>query len=244
MQNTIPTITVGILSDTAINFVLCGNFVCQDNTLLSGEHKVSFIENKIKFQEKLYDKITFEPATDDCFFELKNVIIGKQFHWERSENQQFKGKLHFIVENQQITAINEIDIEIYLESVISSEMSATASEELLKAHAVISRSWLLFPMWNKAAQQHLPTATRTPQSYITWYERDAHAHFDVCADDHCQRYQGITRQVTEKAHNAVHATRGQVLSSDGKICDARFSKSCGGVTELFENCWAETHYPY
>jgi len=192
------------------------------------------------------------------------VVIGINFHWERKENQRFKGALKIIVERIEslslLTAINRIHVEDYLTSVISSEMSATASDELLKAHAVISRSWLLCPLQHKIQNTkykgqksesqesilHLPTTRysllTTP--YLKYYERDAHTHFDVCADDHCQRYQGITRASTAAVEKAIEATRGEVLMYDGKICDARFSKSCGGSSETFENCWANEHHPY
>jgi len=181
--------------------------------------------------------------------------------------------LKIIVEDKYITAINRIKVEDYLTSVISSEMSATASDELLKAHAVISRSWLLsnsplnqhppqFPEWglenskfatNKDtvdlnAKSPSPggvgEALSSGEAFIKWYERDAHAHFDVCADDHCQRYQGITRASTKAVRKSIEATRGEVLMFKEEICDARFSKSCGGASETFENCWAPEHHPY
>ena len=198
-----------------------------------------------------YAELIFTPTTDECFFELQDVVIGINFHWERKENQSFKGALKLIINNGQLTAINLIRVEDYLTSVISSEMSATASNELLKAHAVISRSWLLHPIMNVkthglAAQRGLASYVKPHgrAAHIKWYERDAHTHFDVCADDHCQRYQGITRASTQAVMDAIAATRGEVLMYDGNICDARFSKSCGGASETFENCWAPEHYPY
>jgi SpoIID/LytB domain protein len=182
------------------------------------------------------------------------VVIGINFHWERKENQSFKGALKLISvgtgRDLSVTAINLVKVEDYLTSVISSEMSATASDELLKAHAVISRSWLLHPILN--VKPHVKPHGRASYvkphgraaQHIKWYERDAHTHFDVCADDHCQRYQGITRASTQAVMDAIAATRGEVLMYDGNICDARFSKSCGGASETFENCWAPEHYPY
>ena len=80
--------------------------------------------------------------------------------------------------------------------------------------------------------------------FIKWYDREAHTHFDVCADDHCQRYQGVSRKVTPQVHEAIRATRGIVLSYEGEVCDARFSKCCGGKTELYESCWDDTPHPY
>jgi SpoIID/LytB domain protein len=186
----------------------------------------------------------------EASFDLIDVVIGINFHWERKENQRFKGALKIIIENEKLTAINRIGVEDYLTSVISSEMSATASDELLKAHAVISRSWLLCPLQESrdknqvSKHETLQTSNSSNLKRIKWYERDAHTHFDVCADDHCQRYQGITRASTAAVENAIEATRGEVLWADGGICDARFSKSCGGATETFENCWAPKHYSY
>lgn len=185
----------------------------------------------------------------DNTFLIKNVRIGIGFHWDRTEDQLFEGQLQ-IRQNPDCTetAINILNVEDYLTSVITSEMSATSSLELLKAHAVISRSWVLRPILNPAQPTILPTDT-DPNRHITWYERDAHTGFDVCADDHCQRYEGITRrdqhpEAAQRVRQAINATRGQVLTCDGLICDTRFYKSCGGRTELFENAWAPIHYRY
>ncbi len=186
-------------------------------------------------------------------FLLKNVRIGIGFHWDRTEDQLFEGRLE-IRKNADgsETAINIIDVEDYLSSVITSEMSATSSLELLKAHAVISRSWVLRPILNPAVVQK-PVENQPAENgierHITWYERDAHVGFDVCADDHCQRYEGITRrdkhpEAAERVREAVLSTKGQVLMCDDEICDTRFYKSCGGRTELFENVWAPIHYRY
>lgn len=237
-----PIIHVGILSGTSICFVLNGEFECSNKEKYLGNQVIRFDNGKIFFDENRYSELSFF-STNNTSFDLIDVVIGVQFHWERKENLRFKGDLRFIVEGDKLTAINDIAVEDYLASVISSEMRATASDELLKAHAVISRSWLLHPILSPV-NESFPTETRTKNKLIKWYERDTHANFDVCADDHCQRYQGITRQTTEQVNKAVEATRGQVLMYDGKICDARFSKSCGGVSELFENCWAPVHYPY
>ncbi|MDR2823858.1 MAG: SpoIID/LytB domain-containing protein [Prevotellaceae bacterium] len=247
-MNKIRKITVGILSGKEIEFSFSGDFLCSNGLVYNKSQKVIFKNGKIFFDNNFHENLTFLPESDNDFFELKNVVIGKQFHWQQSENQRFCETLTFIIENDSLTAINEIDVESYLKSVISSEMSANASDELLKAHAVISRSWLLA---NLITDDELQTAkTDTPRlsplasRFVTWYERDAHTNFDVCADDHCQRYQGITRQTNERVNKAVEATQGMVLTCGGEICDARFSKSCGGVTEIFENCWADTHFTY
>ena len=182
-------------------------------------------------------------------FLIKNVRIGIGFHWDRLEDQEFEGTLE-IRDNADgtQTAINRLDVEDYLSSVITSEMSATSSLELLKAHAVISRSWVLRPIISPSTCTDKPDLS-DPDRHVVWYERDAHEGFDVCADDHCQRYEGITRrdehpEAAANVQKAIDATRGQVLMYDGKVCDARFYKSCGGATELFENAWANEHYPY
>jgi SpoIID/LytB domain protein len=253
-----PIIQVGILSADKIDFVLNGNFVDINNNEFTGKQVAKFENGKIRFNESLFDELNLEPVSSDASIDLIDVVIGINFHWERKENQRFKGSLKLIVESEQLTAINRISVEDYLTSVISSEMSATASDELLKAHAVISRSWLLCPIQRQAvsgkhqklvvnAKTIIKNAERETQNtkrIIKWYERDAHTNFDVCADDHCQRYQGITRASTQAVEKAIEITRGEVLMFENKICDARFSKSCGGVSETFENCWAPVHYPY
>jgi len=253
MNNTEPILQVGILTASEIVFVFKGKFFGSNQRTYSGRQVAVYRRGRILFDGKYLDELTFEPISMDDSFELRNVVIGKGFHWQRMENQWFKGLLKFIVMEGKLTAINIIKTEDYLTSVISSEMSATASDELLKAHAVISRSWLLNPIMNpvEPTNNHETHDVETRHAlslqenkYIKWYERDAHTHFDVCADDHCQRYQGITRASTVTVKMAIEATRGQVLMSDGKICDARFSKSCGGITEAFENCWAPERHPY
>ena len=250
-----PKISVGILSSTQIDFVLNGGFTDLKGNKYTDKQNVIFQDGKIDFSGILLDELILEPSDANSSFDLIDVVIGIEFHWERKENQRFKGALKLIIENEKLTAINLISVEDYLTSVISSEMSATASDELLKAHAVISRSWLLSPLQNQAAgvtcqDKKNVTEFKTINSelstinYTKWYERDAHTNFDVCADDHCQRYQGITRASTLAVEKAIDATHGEVLMSDGNICDARFSKSCGGASETFENCWAPEHYTY
>ena len=194
----------------------------------------------------------FVPAEQGASFTLKDVVIGIGFHWERKEEQTFCGALLLKMEEGQVRAINVVPVETYLTSVISSEMSANASLELLKAHAVISRSWLMVMMEGRRKKEEgrcqLPTASYHEQlsenSIIRWYDSEAHTGFDVCADDHCQRYQGITRQSNPQVVEVIEATRGLVLTYEGKICDARFSKCCGGMTEVFESCWENIRHPY
>lgn len=249
-----PVITVGILSGKEIGFSFPKEFISSDGIAICGIQQAVYRKGKICWQEKEYDELSFTPQQDtSSFFELQDVTIGINFHWERKEVQRFKGELKIIVEDDRLTAINIIPIEDYLTSVISSEMSATASLELLKAHAVISRSWLLNKL--KVANGKLkvimhPDNTANfelstlPSQLIKWYDHEAHKNFDVCADDHCQRYQGITRTSTPQAIEAVFATRGEVLMYEGEICDARFSKCCGGAFEEFQNCWENVKHPY
>ena len=249
-----PVITVGILSGKEIGFSFPKEFISSDGIAICGIQQAVYRKGKICWQEKEYDELSFTPQQDtSSFFELQDVTIGINFHWERKEVQRFKGELKIIVEDDRLTAINIIPIEDYLTNVISSEMSATASLELLKAHAVISRSWLLNKL--KVANGKLkvimhPDNTANfelstlPSQLIKWYDHEAHKNFDVCADDHCQRYQGITRASTPQAIEAVFATRGEVLMYEEEICDARFSKCCGGAFEEFQNCWENVKHPY
>ena len=252
-----PQIAVGILSEKEIRFSFPEEFISSDGMAISGIQQAVYQKGKIHWQEKVYDELSFTPQQNTAsFFELQDVTIGINFHWERKEVQRFKGKLKIIVEDDKLTAINIISIEDYLTSVISSEMSATASLELLKAHAVISRSWLLNKLRieneklkNKMQPDNADSAAISQFStlnsqFIKWYDHEAHKNFDVCADDHCQRYQGITRASTPQAVEAVSATRGEALIYEGKICDARFSKCCGGAFEEFQNCWENVRHPY
>ncbi len=216
-----------------------------------GIQKVNYREGQIWLNDELVDQeiLVFEPVRyHKASFELNDVTIGIQFHWERKEDQQFKGSLEFRIENEKLTAVNILPLEDYLVSVISSEMSATSSMELLKSHAITSRSWLLAQtIKSKKLQQSgktYRTISETPEEYIRWYDREDHLNFDVCGDDHCQRYQGITRQSTPLVEQAVAETRGMLLMDGGNICDARFSKSCGGISETFGNVWEPEAHPY
>ena len=244
-----PEVSVGVLWNKEISFVLDKQYICQKNEV-TGKQSVSCKYGLISWNNSFYRELLFIPNDNEASFTLKEVTIGINFHWERKEDQRFQGALKLIVENNEITAINIIKIEDYLTSVISSEMSATASLELLKAHAVISRSWLLAQIEkNKeivANKEKYTTFTETGDEIIRWYDREDHLNFDVCADDHCQRYQGITRASAniDTVRQAIKETRGQVLMSENKICDARFSKCCGGVVEEFQNCWEDIKYPY
>ena len=240
-----PEVQVGILQDTTISFVLRSSYSCL-GTQLEGEYTVSLQDGKLEWRGKHYTELLFEPENKEASFILCGVTIGIRFHWERKENQEFRGGLHLKVINGQIVAINRILVEDYLLSVISSEMSAKASLELLKAHAVISRSWLLSQLQQKNQLKSKPAFIENEQEIVRWYDREDHEHFDVCADDHCQRYQGITRasENWETVKRAIQETRGEVLMYDNQICDARFSKCCGGITEEFQNTWEAVPHPY
>ncbi len=216
--------------------------------VISGPQTVEFSEGGILWRGTQYRNLTFTPQTDDASFSLDNVVIGKEFHWERRQTQVFEGTLHIVVEADKIVAINELPVERYLLSVISSEMSATASLEFLKAHAVISRSWLMAQMEKRRQHEvrgdNFFSFVKKDDELIRWYDREDHTIFDVCADDHCQRYQGITKACNQNVERAISETRGEVLTYDDEICDARFSKCCGGDTEEFQYCWEDTPKPY
>lgn len=242
-----PGVTVGIVSAARIHFLLNGSYTAKGETV-SGAQTAELSGGAIMWNGNAYTQLLFQPVGSGASFTLDDVVIGVNFHWERKEAQTFLGALRLIVDADKIYAINELPVENYLESVISSEMKATAGIELLKAHAVISRSWLLSQMERRRHQQTAQNAffsmTRTKEEAIRWYGRDDHTLFDVCADDHCQRYQGITKETTPAVSEAVRQTRGQILMYDGDICDARFSKCCGGVTEEYQYCWENIRKPY
>ena len=258
LTRTQPKIQVGVMAAEELEFEILADG--------QGVRKAVLEEGKIRFDGSLHDELYFSSAPSSGRFAspafvLHDVTIGVKFHWERQEDQTFAGDLKIIVDGNKLRAINIIGVEDYLLSVISSEMSATASEEFLKAHAVISRSWVMARM--KAEQQvHLPdhvhelhelvtwlystrnVAVYTGSEYMKWYDHDDHKLFDVCADDHCQRYQGLTRATGETVRKVIDSTWGQVLMHDGKLCDARFSKCCGGRMEKFSVCWQDVDYPY
>ena len=242
-----PMVAVGIVSGSKIKFTLNKPYIAKGETI-TGEQVVEFCEGGILWRGNQYRELSFSPKSTDASFSLHEVTIGVNFHWERTETQTFLGSLRLVVEADKICAINHLPVEDYLTSVISSEMKATASFELLKAHAVISRSWLLAQMERRRkinlSGDSFFSFVKKDDEIIRWYDREDHTIFDVCADDHCQRYQGITKASERKVAEAVKATRGQVLSYAGEICDARFSKCCGGVTEEFQYCWDNIPKPY
>ena len=242
-----PDVTVGIVSAQKIHFSLNKPYLAKGEKVL-GEQVVEFSEGGVLWNGNQYSKLTFHPQSADASFSLSDVTIGVNFHWERKETQTFLGTLRFVVESDKIVAINELPVEKYLESVISSEMSATSSLELLKAHAVISRSWLLAQMQKRrevaVSGNNFFSFTRKEDTLIRWYDREDHTLFDVCADDHCQRYQGITKETSPHVAEAIRQTKGQILMDGEEICDARFSKCCGGITEEFQYCWEDTPKTY
>jgi len=265
-QNSTPTVTVGIVSTQEIKFSLNGAYSV-DGIEVEGAQVATMVEKGIFWNETTHNKLIFKPLSDDSSFTIEDVTIGVDFHWNRKENQTFRGTLWLIINDGKILVINELSVEQYLESVISSEMSATSSLELLKAHAVISRSWLLAQIEGKKMISEAENSKESIQnlkfkiqnsSLIRWYDREDHALFDVCADDHCQRYQGITRITNPLVAEAVRATSGQILTYSSpenltswgnqkglsSICDTRFSKCCGGRTEEFQYCWEDTVKPY
>ncbi|WP_455629425.1 SpoIID/LytB domain-containing protein [Parabacteroides sp.] len=244
-----PVINVGIMTHKAISFVFNEEYVhTETGTFTIGEQRALWVNGKIVYNGKLYQELFFEPTSPQSSFDLKAVTIGVDFHWQRQEDQRFKGALNLVATDKGIVTINQVDVEEYLTSVISSEMSANASKELLKAHAVISRSWLLAQVEKNFSLNGSVTpyksCYRDNETLIRWYDREDHDLFDVCADDHCQRYQGITRASNPIVKEVIQETRGEVLMDNDTICDARFSKCCGGVTEKFENCWEPVPHSY
>ena len=246
-QNGEPRVSVGIVTANEIVFSLHQPYN-ENGTTVSGKQSVSYEDGAIIWNGKRYKELVFQPQEAGASFSLEDVTIGVNFHWERKETQTFLGILRFAIEGTAMWAINELPVERYLESVISSEMSATSSLRLLEAHAVISRSWLLAQIENrrsaKTEQTSLYSCITGKDKMIKWYDRQDHTLFDVCADDHCQRYQGITKETSPHVAVAIQHTRGQVLMSEGKICDARFSKCCGGAMEEFQYCWEDSPKPY
>ncbi|MBR4553459.1 MAG: DUF4922 domain-containing protein [Bacteroidaceae bacterium] len=244
-DNQEPLVSVGILTAARVRFSLHGGYVAKGKSA-DGQQEVTCEDGAILWNGQHYSSLTFHPTNqENSQFTLQEFSIGIGFHWERQLERNFPGTLRIIVDEEKLVVINDVYVEKYLESVVSSEMNATSDLELLKAHAVISRSWLLHQLQQKnRVEGGFFQFNRKDDEFIRWYDREDHALFDVCADDHCQRYQGIEGQ-TEEAIRAVRETRGQVLCDETtNVCDARFSKCCGGVTETFSTCWSEKDVPY
>ena len=228
--------------------MLHGDYVIDgSDDRINGDVSAQYADGGILFNGVRYSVLRLTPVSEsECFFTLCDVTIGVEFHWQRKEAQSFRGGIEFYAADGAVTVINNINAEEYLKSVISSEMNAHASLELLKAHAVISRSWLIAQISKKGtdAKNGGKGMRADGNEIVKWYDRDDHDLFDVCADDHCQRYQGITKAYIPTVKRAVEETRGEVLVSDGEICDARFSKCCGGATEEFGYCWEDKDVEY
>lgn len=246
-KTAVPRVSVGIVSDRQLHFRLNGAFNCQGGCA-SGEQIATSDGNKVVWNGQEAREMVFEPASPDATFTLYNVTIGITYHWERKEEQTFRGTLKLIIEREAVCAVNVLDVEDYLESVISSEMSATAGAEFLRASAIISRSWVLAQMERRRDpnrdEAYMIAMGIGGQEDLSWTDCGRHDLYDVCADDHCQRYQGITKASHANVARAVSDTRGQVLTYNGRLCDARFSKCCGGVTEEFSTCWEDKDVPY
>lgn len=241
-----PYVAVGIVCAEKIDFSFNAPYMLNGQEVTGGQ-TVECADGALLWNGKCSEELCFFAPDTNASFSLKDVVIGIQFHWERKETQVFSGNLRFVVEDGKVRAINELPVEDYLKSVISSEMSGTSSLELLKAHAVISRSWLLAQMEKRRYMEGnkvVPAFIETDDEIMKWYDREDHTLFDVCADDHCQRYQGITKATSPQVAEAIGQTRGQLLMSDGEICDARFSKCCGGVVEEFQYCWEDAPKTY
>lgn len=243
-----PEVSVGVVAAVEIHFTLNTTYTAKGLTI-SGPQTVCYAEGGISWNGQIYHELTFTPLESEASFALEEVTIGINFHWERKETQVFRGKLKLLIDECKITAINILPVEEYLISVISSEMSPTSRLEFLKAHAVISRSWLLAQIekrnqLKKQEQRGFFSIHKSESEYIRWYDREDHTIYDVCADDHCQRYQGITKAYNQTVEEAVRSTNGQVLKEGRQICDARFSKCCGGVSEEFQYCWEDKSFPY
>jgi len=252
-MNKQPILNVGIMTGTHIYFVLETSYHHNNNMMAQGAYNIELKGNKLILQGVdilviTEDDIALIPMFRSNSFLLKEVTIGIHFHWEQKEDQRFTGGIRFVKDNGLIQVINTVHLEDYLKSVISSEMSGTCSSELLKAHAVISRSWLIAQLQKKKAmassKETINSFTVTDDEVIRWYDREDHASFDVCADDHCQRYHGITKIISLKVAEAINDTKGEVLESENEVCDTRYSKCCGGISESFETNWEPTAKPY
>lgn len=235
---------IGILHSEHVRFSFNGAFVCFGESYDSADYSVTVNGNHIHFNGKDYERLHFLPLLSESLFTLHDVVIGVNFHWERTQRQTFEGELILFVEDGKIRVVNRLDVERYLESVISSEMSAGSSLEFLKAHTVISRSWLYAQLMRCGSNTSAMLGYEKDDEIIRWYTREDHTSFDLCADDHCQRYQGVPLIENEKVKQAVCETAGIVMAYDGEICDARFSKCCGGMTERFSACWEWEDKPY
>jgi SpoIID/LytB domain protein len=240
-----PDIKVGIMAAKEIRFCLNDSFT-DGRRSLEGEMTISAVQGKLNWSGILVDQVILTPHEHGGTFTLYDVTIGIGFHWERCEDQTFPGTLIFVPEGENVRAINLLPIEEYLTSVISSEMKPSAPKEFLKAHAVISRSWVLAQIrsLHPLKTNTVSCSEQSDNRIMRWYDHEQHKLFDVCADDHCQRYQGLTRIINPAARSAVRETFSEILTYENRLCDARFSKCCGGITEQFDTCWQDKQIPY
>lgn len=248
-----PAIAVGLVqSMPSVAIRTTGTFLLEDGTALpEGEYQLAREGDDIVVQGPVAGRQrTWSVRPQDAEvgrFSLETTI-GIDFHWEQTERQSFAGALRVIRSGSDaLTVINDVPLETYLGSVIASEMRATSAPDLSRAHAVVSRSWLLAQIERRGVAPPSVPAGRPELGgeWIRWYDREAHTDFDVCADDHCQRYQGVGRMdENPNVLDAIADTRGRVLLFEEQICDARYSKSCGGVTEDFRAAWGEESVPY
>ena len=192
-----PTIAVGLLDRKAsATIALGGAYRTSDGTTVGpGELRVSCRGGRLYCEGDLQEtapELVLEPlAPDSGEFSLE-ATIGIDFHWEKTELQSFRGTLRVIAEgDDRLTVINDVPLETYITSVICSEMKASSPPAAVRSHAIISRSWLLAQL--SQASEPATSKSGTASPHICWTEREAHQRYDVCADDHCQRYQGIHR---------------------------------------------------
>lgn len=237
------SVDVGIMLAGEVDFSLSDVFVCNGREC-NGRQKISFSDGSLLWNGEKYDRLQFTPLRSAARFTLYDVTIGVDFHWQRNEEQVFTGEIIFFVQDSGVRVVNRVPVEDYLVSVISSEMRATSSLQFLMAHTIISRSWLYAQLLRKENVTCGALGYENEDEVIRWYAREDHVGFDLCADDHCQRYQGLTRVVNENVKRAVEATSGMVLAYGDEVCDARFSKCCGGATERFSACWEQEEKPY
>ena len=252
-----PVVSVGLMTGSeSVVFELKGAFLNSTGERLDGgSYSAAPFNNGVEIVSEQgwrgfsASEYRLTPAGPSDSFLVRDVTIGIDFHWQQKQDQQFQGALRIkLGADGRLTLINEVPIEAYLTGVISSEMSANAHPELLKAHSVVSRSWLLAQMkpWKKERSKpsFAPQTIGGEKRLIRWYDQESHAGFDVCADDHCQRYQGVTKVTSATVHEAIRETFGQVLVFDEELCDARYTKSCGGMTESYEAAWEDERFPY
>lgn len=238
-------IDIGILLAHEVDFRLVGNFLLNGKYLLADEeYKAVAKDGRIIFQGDACERLHFVPQSAECRIVLHKVLIGVDFHWERYQEQMFEGELVLFSEDDKVRVVNSLPVEDYLKSVISSEMAATSSLEFLKAHTVISRSWLYAQLARRNKEGDAQLCRECGCETVRWYARENHTLFDLCADDHCQRYQGLSHERNMRVEEAVKSTSGQVLVYGGEVCDARFSKCCGGMTERFSACWEDKDFDY